>query len=179
MPVMSGHRPDLAMPPSRLGQHMPNHKIPHSHTSRLGPRSLSAAQPASLFGLPPAPDPVQACQSVGRTSQWTCPPPHDHLEVLERPRRLSADFFHTRISTATSPNVRVNPATSASNCYSRDVGLDLPASIPALSPSRNCRFQFPIAYSETPPSGLPQRSRPHLATRYVTSSPQESSQDDS
>ena len=38
---------------------------------------------------------------------------------------------------------------SASSCCSRNAGLDLPATIPALPPSRNCRLQFPIAYSET------------------------------
>ena len=32
---------------------------------------------------------------------------------------------------------------------SRDVGFDLPASIPAFPPSRNWRFQFPIACSDT------------------------------
>ena len=57
------------------GHRMSDHKILCSHTSWLGPRSLRRLS-LFRFGLPPAPDLVQACQSVGRTSQWTCPHPH-------------------------------------------------------------------------------------------------------
>ena len=46
----------------------------------------------------------------------------DYLEVLKGPRRPSADFFHTRSSTAASPNAVVNSAISASSCVSRDDG---------------------------------------------------------
>ena len=38
--VVTGHRPDRAMPQAGLGHRMSDHKILCSHTSRLGPRSL-------------------------------------------------------------------------------------------------------------------------------------------
>lgn len=61
----------------------------------------------------------------------------DHLEVLERPNLPSADFFHTRNSTAASPKAWVRSATSASSCCSRVEGPDRPAANAVLPASRS------------------------------------------
>lgn len=73
----------------------------------------------------------------------------DHLEVLERSSRPSADFFHTRISIAASPGAEVRSVTCSSSCCSRAEGLASPASILALAPSRKSAFHRPMDYSET------------------------------
>src|SRR5690606_20225501 len=100
-------------------------------------------------GLLAAPGPLghadQRAEPRGRHARLGA----DHLEVLEGPRRPSADFFQTRISTAASPSAWVSSTTSASSCASRVEGPDLPAARPVLPASRNCRFQFPTDCSET------------------------------
>src|SRR5699024_1500859 len=74
----------------------------------------------------------------------------DHLEVPKGPRRPSADFFHTRSSTAASPRAVVRSATSASSCCSRVEGPDLPATNAVFPASRKSAFHRPIDCSLTP-----------------------------
>src|SRR5690606_25318925 len=82
---------------------MPHHQIPRSPTSRLRPRPLRTSILTGL-GLPPAPRAFRHVDQLheprGRHARLNT----DHVEVLEGPNRPSADFFHTRISTAASPN---------------------------------------------------------------------------
>ena len=86
-----------------FGQRMTDHQVPRSATGRLGPRPLRALTLTGL-GLPPTP------RALGHVDQLHEPRSRharlqtDHLEVLEGPNLPSADFFHTRISTAASPN---------------------------------------------------------------------------
>lgn len=148
MPVMTGHRPDLAMPPLRLGQRMRGDQGPSGLSGRLRLPALRRLSPLR-FGLPPAPG------AFGHVDQSTEPRDRharhhtDHFEALEGPRRSSALLlpYPDLNRSLTQPLSQLNSATSTSSCCSRDV--DLPASIPALPPSRNCRFQFPIACPET------------------------------
>src|SRR5699024_7515955 len=73
----------------------------------------------------------------------------DHLEVLEGPKRPSALFFQTRISTAASPSAWVSSTTSASSCSSRLDGPLRPAARAVLPASRNSAFHRPIDCSLT------------------------------
>jgi hypothetical protein len=93
---------------------------------------------------------ARARRSARRTS-WSPMPAWMRItcQVRDGPRRPSADFFHTRSSTAASPRAWVSSATSASSGASRVEGPDLPATRPARPDSRNCRFQFPTDCSET------------------------------
>ena len=100
-------------------------------------------------GLPATPGPFRHVELLTEPRSRHAKFHSAHLEVRKGPSRPSALFFQTRISTAASPKAWVRSATSASSCSSRDVGPDFPAVIPALPASRNCRFPFPIACSET------------------------------
>jgi hypothetical protein len=66
------------------------------------------------------------------------------------PNRPSADFFHTRSSTAASPKAWVNgrprPQVAAHGSRAR---TGRPRSTPALPASRNCRFHMPTDCSGT------------------------------
>lgn len=115
VPVCTRHRPDLPVTPRRL---RPAHASPPA-----------AERHPSSPGLRPAPFGgcscrALACQrrqvrsgmsiSLPQNLAVDMPASTDHLEVLEGPKRPSADFFHTRISTAASPSAWVSSATAAS-----------------------------------------------------------------
>ena len=70
-------------------------------------------------------------------------------EVREGPKRPSALFFHTRISTAASPKARVRSSISASSWASRVDGPVLPAVKAVFPASMNSAFHRPIDCSET------------------------------
>ena len=148
VPVVAAHRPDLAMTPRRVGQRVPARRVADALPGRARPRALDPG-PGPGTGLMAAPGPLghadQLTEPRGRHARLGT----DHLEVLEGPRRPSALFFHTRISTAASPRAWVRSTTSASSWASRVDGPDFPATRPVLPASRNCRFQFPTDCSET------------------------------
>lgn len=101
------------------------------------------------LGLPTSPRPL------GHVDQPAKPRgPHarldaDHLEVLEGPNRPSADFFHTRSSTAASPRACVSNSTCASSCSSRVDGPDRPAANAVFPASRKSALHRPINCSLT------------------------------
>src|SRR6218665_1150371 len=136
VPIMTGHRPDLPMPPRRMSPGVLHYEAPDSVARGLRPRPLWRARGA-CFGLPAPPGPFGHVEAFteprGRHARLST----DHLEVLEEPKRPSALFFHTRISTATSPNAWISSAPSASSCCSRDEGPVLPATRLVLPASRN------------------------------------------
>ncbi len=109
------------------------HPLARPLAGRPRPRPLRPAASAGL-GLPAAPGPLghvdQLAEPRGRHARLDA----DHLEVLEGPSRPSADFFHTRSSTAASPSAWVRSATSASSCCSRVDGPDLPAASASCRP---------------------------------------------
>lgn len=88
-------------------------------------------------------------RTYSRSSKGPSGPPRSSPTPGSQPRPL--------------PALGVSSATSSSSYCSQVEGLDLPASMPALPASRNCRFQFPMASSVTvwadgPPSKVPEVS---------------------
>ena len=77
----------------------------------------------------------------------------DHLEVLEGPRRPSAERFHTRSWTCVSPRAAFSSSISASS--SRSLGslipLRPPSARPSFAPAWNCCFQRLTDCSDTFP----------------------------
>src|SRR5699024_6274275 len=148
MPLVAYHRPHLAVSPFRLLTRVLDHQRSGCLPRGTRPGPLRRVALAGL-GLP------ATVSAFGHADEFAEPRGRharlgaDHLEVLKGPSRPSALFFHTRTSIAASPNAWVRSATSSSSCCSREEGLDLPVSRPSFPPSRNCRFQFPIACSET------------------------------
>ena len=102
-----------------------------------------ALPPARVLPLPPPPGPLghvdHLAEPRARHARLA-----DHLEVLEGPAGPSADFLHTRISTAASPNAWVRSATSASNLLLTDRGTRLPAASAVLPASRKSAFHRPM-----------------------------------
>src|SRR5512132_3031708 len=148
MPLMSGHRPDLAMAPGRMlpsqiGYHLPE---PVPRRPRPRPRRETDGTGSGLFATPgPFRDVEQPAEPRGRHPRLSA----DYLEVLEGPSRPSALFFQTRSSTCASPSAWVNSTTSVSSCSSRLEGPDRPATSAVLPASMNSAFQRPIDCSET------------------------------
>ena len=144
MSLVSIHRPDLAVPPRWMRRRMPPRSTPHTFPSQPRPR-LHAAGISLWAGVCQrrqvrSGTPITAQNLVVGMPASSA----DHLEVREGPSRPSADFFHTRSSTAASPSARVRSATSASSCCSRVEGPERPAAVrPLLPASRNCRFHVP------------------------------------
>jgi len=103
VPGVAGHRPHLAVSPGgmRLGVFDPVGLDPLGDRRR--PRTAGRL-PGPGAGLPAPPGPLghveEPAEPRGRHARLDA----DHLEVLEGPRRPSADFFHTRSSTWASPS---------------------------------------------------------------------------
>jgi|GEM_PF-6623501 len=89
MPVMTGHRPDLAMPPLRLGQRMRGDQGPSGLSGRLRPPALRRLSPLR-FGLPPAPGAFRHVNQSTEPRDRHARHHTDHFEALEGPRRSSA-----------------------------------------------------------------------------------------
>src|SRR6218665_1551933 len=137
VPIMTDHRPDLPMPPRRMSP-----GVLHGEALRAASCAGCGHGPfrrarGACFGLPAPPGPFGHIEAFTEPRDRHAQLSADHLEVLEEPKRPSALFFHTRISTTASPNTWISSAPSASSCCSRDEGPALPATRLVLPASRN------------------------------------------
>jgi hypothetical protein len=161
--------PSSPVPPRRMRQRVA--------AGQLGGRGPGRPRPLTLrlfarsgHGLPASPGPLghvdQRAEPRGRHARIAA----DHLEVLERPGRRSADFLHTRSSTAASPSAWVRSATSASSCSSRVEGPALPAANGVFPASRKSAFPSAdrLLADLLPPSRLSDR---HLAVDHAQHDP--------
>ncbi len=115
--VVTGHRPHLAMTPRGMGQGM----LDRQRALPPGQAAATALSPCSQRARR-----QRRQRALGHVNNRLNVRLHaDHLEVLEGPNLPSADFFHTRISTAASPRAWVKSCTSASSCSSREDGSRL------------------------------------------------------
>ncbi len=100
MTVVTGHRPHLAMTPRGMGQGMLDRQVTCCLPGRARPRPLQMLPSAAGPGLPAPPRALGHVEALAEPRGRHARLHADHLEVLEGPSRPSADFFHTRISTA-------------------------------------------------------------------------------
>jgi hypothetical protein len=101
--------PDLAVSPRRMRQRVAARQLGGRGPGRPRPRTLRLFA-RSGHGLPASPGPLghdQRAEPRGQQARIDA----DHLEILEGPSRPSADFLHTRSSTAASPSAWVRSAT--------------------------------------------------------------------
>lgn len=144
MPVMTGHRPDLAMPPLRLGQRMRGDQGPSSLSGRLRPPAHRRLSPPR-FGLPPAPGAFRHANQPAEPRDRHARHHTDHFEALKGPRRPSALLLP-------HPNLNRSLTQRPSQPGDLDLQLLLPGhGLTHLNPS-------PTAFKELPfpvPDHLP------------------------
>lgn len=174
-----GHHPNLAMPPDR---HWPTHARPQD--------PMQPYEPAGAT-IPSAPQPA---------SPWPATCARSRSGMSNSRQNLTVDTpTSTRITSRSSKGPGGSPPTS-STPESQQQPHPTPESTrrpqPQTAAPGTWAWTYPprsqhyhlqgtnVSNSRSPaqkpaPGGLPQQSRSHLATRYVTSSPQASSQNDS
>jgi hypothetical protein len=119
-----------------------------------GPRVGRAAPGAGLVATPGALGHADhSAEPRGRHARLDA----DHLEVREGPSRPSADFFHTRSSTAASPRAWVSSAASAASGASRVEGPGLPATRPPGRIRGTAAFSCRPTARIPSPAGRPRR----------------------